>query len=419
MSKRICFITGRFGDVDGVSLEADKWVKVLKEEGHTLFYMGGEFSSELENSITIDGAGFKDAIALDICERAFNGPTDNQKLLDDIEERSEFLYAQIEKEIDDKKIDIIVPQNTQAIPMQIPLSVAIKKLVVRKKIATVCHNHDFFWERERFSKSHIPEILETTFPISHPRCRHAVINSAAQTSLKERRSIESVVVPNVMDFQEIFGKLDRYNLSLREDLGVGEDTVLFVQPTRIVQRKGIETALELIYRLDDVKAKLLITGYSGDEGDDYFDVLMKRVSQLNIENQVIWGSSKILHGRFYDRGEKKYNLSDAYAAADFVTHPSIYEGFGNAFLETILAKKPFLVNNYRPVFNDDILPLGFEGVIIEGNVLTERAVDQVRYILRNPRETKKMVEHNFELGTTNFSYQVLKKKITPLFDFGD
>ena len=32
-------------------------------------------------------------------------------------------------------------------------------------------------------------------------------------------------------------------------------------------------------------------------------------------------------------GKKVYNLADAYAHADFITYPSIYEGFGNALIE--------------------------------------------------------------------------------------
>ena len=43
---------------------------------------------------------------------------------------------------------------------------------------------------------------------------------------------------------------------------------LLLQPTRVVQRKGIEHAIELVHRLQR-KAKLVISHASGDEGHDY------------------------------------------------------------------------------------------------------------------------------------------------------
>ena len=44
---------------------------------------------------------------------------------------------------------------------------------------------------------------------------------------------------------------------------------------------------------------------------------------------------------------KVYSLWDAYIYADFVTYPSLYEGFGNALLETIYFQKAF---SCQPLF---------------------------------------------------------------------
>jgi glycosyltransferase involved in cell wall biosynthesis len=40
------------------------------------------------------------------------------------------------------------------------------------------------------------------------------------------------------------------------------------------------------------------------------------------------------------------SLWELYAHADFITYPSLYEGFGNAFLEAVYFKKPLLINRY-------------------------------------------------------------------------
>ena len=61
---------------------------------------------------------------------------------------------------------------------------------------------------------------------------------------------------------------DEYAADVRQALGVGNDELLILQPTRVVKRKGIEHAIELVQRLG-MKAKLVISHASGDEGYDY------------------------------------------------------------------------------------------------------------------------------------------------------
>ena len=97
---------------------------------------------------------------------------------------------------------------------------------------------------------------------------------------------------------------------------------------------------------------------------------------------------------------------------DLITYPSIYEGFGNAFLEAVYFKKPLLVNRYS-VFIKDIEPKGFDVVAIDG-YLTEAAVKQVAELLTDPKRRKRMVERNFELARTYFSFQILRKELANL-----
>jgi len=40
---RIGIIIGRIGDVDGVALETEKWIKVLQEMGHELYLLSGRY----------------------------------------------------------------------------------------------------------------------------------------------------------------------------------------------------------------------------------------------------------------------------------------------------------------------------------------------------------------------------------------
>ncbi|MBW1899047.1 MAG: glycosyltransferase family 1 protein, partial [Deltaproteobacteria bacterium] len=47
-SKNIGFVSTRFAGVDGVTMEASKWAKVLEDSGHHSFWFAGELDREPE-----------------------------------------------------------------------------------------------------------------------------------------------------------------------------------------------------------------------------------------------------------------------------------------------------------------------------------------------------------------------------------
>jgi len=113
-------------------------------------------------------------------------------------------------------------------------------------------------------------------------------------------------------------------------------------------------------------------------------------------------------------GRKIYRIEDIYPHADLVTYPSDYEGFGNAFLETIYFRKPIVVNIYS-VYQMDIKPKGFQAVELQGYV-TPEAVEKAREILLNPAAAKEMTDHNYELGRMHYSYSTLEIKLSALLE---
>jgi glycosyltransferase involved in cell wall biosynthesis len=290
-------------------------------------------------------------------------------------------------------------------------------------IPVVTHDHDYEWERGTRYHSPFPEIealVGETFPLrSAPQIRHAVINSAAQAEVKRRYDIDAYVVPNVMDFNRPFGVPDEYNGDLLKQIGFGHDDIPVFQITRIIERKGIEVAIDLIGRLDDPRIKLVITGSAADDDrKGYFKRLIDQIAERGLSDRVHFAYHRILSARGHlSRRRKIYSLSDAYASAVACTYFSTYEGFGNAFVEAVLAKRPVFVNNYKPVFWPDIGSKGFKCVMLEDNQLTDKALAEVDEILRKPDLRKDIAEYNFKLGREHFSFEVLQEKLEELFSF--
>ena len=405
----IGFISTRFAGTDGVSLETAKLAAVYQKLGHGVFYCAGELDENLEGTLAPE-MHFMDPIAESFGKRAFQEKPD-EMLLQDIGNRAKQLKTPIRHFLTKYKIDYVVVQNAFAIPMQLPLAQAITELLVETNLPGLAHNHDFYWERERFKTSCELEFLDTYFPPDLPKLHHAVINSAAQRDLKARRGIDSVLIPNVFDFATPAPGIDDYNQDFRQAIGLSNDDWLILQPTRVIPRKGIELAIELLAKLDDPRAKLVITHHAGDEGMDYLHKLQKQADEQGVDLRYV--AAQVDDGRGTDEdGNKIYSLWDTYPHADLIAYPSLYEGFGNALIETIYFSKPAFVNRYS-VYVDDIGPHGFEFVELDWNV-TDDVVTAVSDYLNNPAKTAPIVEHNYKLGQKHFSYQTLEKLLTDL-----
>jgi glycosyltransferase involved in cell wall biosynthesis len=184
--------------------------------------------------------------------------------------------------VDEFQVDVLVAENVFANPLNLPLSMALRRVVAETGIATIAHNHDFYWERERFSPTSVDDVLVSTFPPKLPNVRQVVINTQAQRALAER-GYESTFVPNVFDFARPALGPDDYNADLRSELGLAEGDLFFLQPTRVVRRKGIELAIELVRRLADLPIKLIITHHAEFDTLDYLEEIQAVAARCHVD----------------------------------------------------------------------------------------------------------------------------------------
>jgi glycosyltransferase involved in cell wall biosynthesis len=405
----IGFVSTRLAGTDGVSLETAKLVTILRHMGHQPFYCAGELDPTSPPGMVVPEMHFAHPEAKRIQRKAFpssrqpGAAPDPGDLREHIKAASDQLKAALATFVDRFAIDILFPQNALAIPMHIPLGVALTEFIAETGIPTIAHHHDLYWERARFATTVVPDILARCFPPDVPSVRHVVISSLAQESLLRRRGISAWLLPNVHDFETPPPAPDSFSGDLRQMIELTPDDRLILQPTRVVPRKGIELAIETVRRLGDPGCKLVITHHAGDEGMGYLYQLQDMAKRAGVDLRYVADEFDAAR-RVAPDGAKTYSLADAYLHADFVTYPSLIEGFGNALLETIYFRLPTLVNRY-PVYTADIGPLGFNFVEIEGEV-TDEAVTRVRRLLDDAGERQAMVEHNFALALEHFSYSV-------------
>ena len=309
-------------------------------------------------------------------------------------------------------LNILIVENAMAIPMNIPLGLALTELVAETSIPTIGHHHDFAWERPRFSVGAADDYLSAAFPATLSSMIHVVINSHAQSQLALRTGASSIVVPNVMDFDSPPPEADGYADDLKNLLNISPDNFLLLQPTRVVPRKRIEMAIGLTKRLD-MPATLLISHDSGDEGQEYEDFLREFIKNFNgVKEQA--GNHFALERSADEHGNKIYGLGDAYLASEMVTYPSTIEGFGNAFLEAIYFRRPIVMSTYD-IYRIDIQPKGFNVVEFHDYVSVE-TVKKTRKLLLDPQLSAEMCDLNYRIARKHYSFTNLEKYLQVLIN---
>ena len=399
----IGFISFRFAGTDGVSLEVAKWATILEGMGHTCYYFAGQCDRPADRSLIVPDAFYQEPEVLAYHQQFFSRPTRTADETAWVEARRVYFREWLHEFVRQFSLDLLIPQNVLAIPLHIPLALALTDLIAETGIPTIAQHHDLAWERKRFLINGVGGYLSAAFPPDLPSIQHVVINSLAQRQLAHRRGLSSTLIPNVMDFATPPPPPDEYTADLRHNLGIAENELLILQPTRVISRKGIEHAMELVARLQR-PSTFLISHASGDEGDAYEQRLRQYADLLGIKAILAGDRIGDERGQTAD-GQKIYSLNDIYPHADFVTYPSLIEGFGNALLEAIYFRKPLLVQRYD-VYAADIGPKGFQVVEFD-EFITEKTIEEVAHLLDNPNRVAEMTEHNYRLAQTHYSFETL------------
>jgi glycosyltransferase involved in cell wall biosynthesis len=406
----IGFVSTRFAGTDGVSLETNKWAEVLTGLGYDCFYFTGISDKPVEVSSVVPEASFLHPEIQNINVTAFSKTLRPPDLTRQIMMMKDLLKQELYKFISRFDLNLLIVENALSIPMNIPLALALTELIAETGFFTISHNHDFFWERKRFLVNCVWDYLNMSFPPHLPSIHHVVINSSASNQLSLRTGISSLLVPNVMDFDHPPAASDEYSRDIRSALGFKDEEFFILQPTRVVQRKGIEHAIDLV-SLMNLPARLIISHASGDEGYDYEKYLRGYSERAKVKTSFVTDIIKENRG-FTEDGKKIYTLYDIYPFADLVTYPSDIEGFGNAFLEAVYFSRPLVVNSYS-IFNTDIKPKGFQVIEFDG-FINQHTVNTTRDLLLDKDRAAEMAAFNYSLAKRYYSYNMLQRRLETL-----
>lgn len=291
MSQRVAFVSFRFGATDGVSVVARTWMGVFAELGaEVITVTGGPTEATPYPNREVPGLGLEDVLpAGDIVATLTDALAD---------------------------VDLAVVENLLTIPMNLEASRATAAALAGRP--ALVHHHDPPWHRERFA--HVTEL-----PATDRAWRHVAITEILAGELAER-GIAATVIHNAFPEPPDRSADERRDLRnhVRAAVGLDRGDLVVAHPVRAIERKNLPAAIALTESLGGVYWLL------GPAEEGY---------QAELDRLLASARCPVVHHPWPD-------AEGIYLAADHVTFPSTWEGFGNPPIEAALHRRTVSVGDY-------------------------------------------------------------------------
>jgi glycosyltransferase involved in cell wall biosynthesis len=211
------------------------------------------------------------------------------------------------------------------------------------------------------------------------RSFHSPVHYVAVSETRARQFLAmtgvpvEAVIPNGLDLAPTLGITNEVD-ALLGPLKTG--AALLFYPTRILRRKNIELAIEVLAACRDLKypAKLIVSGATDPHGSGdaaYLSELKRRANGLDVASDVLW-----VNDHFFVDADQ---LRSLYLMADGVIYPSRQEGFGLPPLEAAAFRLPIFCSAIEPLRTH----LPFNSVTFELHNSPRQIAEKIIHALEN------------------------------------
>lgn len=358
----------------GTGIELRKWEAYYERFGYDLIRVRGNTVHSPGNKlVVIDELTRRhpDNISMMGDVFAARTPRDFARIDGEIERRAEVLHSRLSSLIAEWAPEFIHVDTLLSYPACLPFSLAALRIVDDLAVPIVGRDHDFVWERTLIEVPYLAKLCAEQLPPIHSKLLHVALTQTARDTLEQRLpGINSAYVPNFFDFE---GRREDHDPDgFRAALRIPPTALLLFQPTRCAPPKGVHHALHLahgIQRRTGRETVVVVSGPNagglgksiGSSSISYRDELTELSRRLGVPALFLNGALSLTRD---ERPRDGFCVGDGYYAADLVTFPSMFEGFGNPVVESIAAEKPLFTAAYD-VMKSEFLPAGFRFALME------------------------------------------------------
>jgi glycosyltransferase involved in cell wall biosynthesis len=237
--------------------------------------------------------------------------------------------------------DCAIVHNLMTMPFHLAATQVLADLA-KERCRVLAWTHDLAANSQDYSlpRNRMFDMLRER----QPGIEYVVISEArAQEFLRLTGSPADALIPNGLDLSAALGLTAEVSALLDS---CAPEEAIFLYPTRILQRKNIGLALQILAGLREIgfPARLFVTGaanaYNPGAGG-HFAGLKQQAAELGVTNLVHWVNEQF----FVDDAQ----LRSLYLASDALLFPTKQEGFGLPILEAGAFRLPIFCSDIEPL----------------------------------------------------------------------
>ncbi len=135
---RIGFVSTRLKGTDGVSLEVRKWAEVLTGLQHECFFFAGESDWPPGRSYVVPEAHFQHPDVLKLSADLFDDYIRTPETSHRVDALKTYLKTHLHRFIKQYSLDLLIVENALAIPVHVPLGLALTEVIAETSIRYDC-----------------------------------------------------------------------------------------------------------------------------------------------------------------------------------------------------------------------------------------------------------------------------------------
>jgi mannosylglucosylglycerate synthase len=240
-----------------------------------------------------------------------------------------------------ESFDCFVVHNMFTMPFNLAATQALCGLAEEYR-RTIAWTHDLAASNPDYSLPHY-----RTFDLirnRQPGVKYVTISEARAMEFRALTGTDvDAIVPNGLDVASTCALTQEVSELVGKDLST---SIILLYPTRILARKNIAFALQIVGAVRDIglKVRLLVTGAPDTHNrsaGEYFAGLKQMAADLDIQAMVSW-----VNETFHVDERQLHSL---YMAADAILFTSRQEGFGLPLLEAAAHRLPIFCSDIEPL----------------------------------------------------------------------
>jgi mannosylglucosylglycerate synthase len=298
-----------------------------------------------------------------------------------------------------KRFDCFVVHNMFTMPFNLAATQVLCSLAQQTR-GIIAWTHDLAASNPDYGLPHYR--MFDLIRNRQPGVKYVTISEARAAEFRALTGTEvDAIVPNGLDFASACALSQEVSDLVGDDLSA---SIILLYPTRILPRKNIAFALQIVGALRDIglKIRLLVTGAPDTHNRsaaEYLAGLKQMAADLDIQPMVSW-VNEIFH-------VDERQLHSLYMAADALLFTSRQEGFGLPLLEAAAHR--------LPVFCSDIQPL--KSIALSSTLLVElrEAPRTIAERIRNYFEHDPIFKRKKHLLREYSAERLYDEKIEPMF----